>query len=195
MRIRELESSLDYAQRDADACREIVSKLEQERDEAREKAAAAVAAATLGTRGMGPGSSLGGTPQESYARVSRRPSDMGSLSSMHGGADTQLRTSSGKWQLQNKVGGGSLYGLSDESGSGQFSSELVGGIDLVYLKNVLLKFMEAVMAGKVAERDALLPAIAALLQATPAEFNAMKKVLANTAPPSTQMLSALGLKF
>jgi hypothetical protein len=68
----------------------------------------------------------------------------------------------------------------------------VGGVDLVYVKNVVLKFLEAVMAGKTAERDALLPAVAAVLQATPAEFGAMRRVLAATAPSSTQMLSMFG---
>jgi hypothetical protein len=65
----------------------------------------------------------------------------------------------------------------------------------VYLKNVLLKFLEAVMAGRASERDALLPAVAALLQATPGEFAAMRRVLANTAPPGAQVLSALGVKW
>jgi len=44
------------------------------------------------------------------------------------------------------------------------SSQVLGGVDILYLKNVVLKFMEAVTAGKVAERDALLPAVATLLQ-------------------------------
>jgi hypothetical protein len=56
----------------------------------------------------------------------------------------------------------------------------------------VLKFLEAVMAGKTAERDALLPAVAAVLQATPAEFGAMRRVLAATAPPSTQVFSMFG---
>jgi hypothetical protein len=62
----------------------------------------------------------------------------------------------------------------------------------VYLRNVVLKFLEASLAGKAAERDALLPAVAAVLQATPAEYAAMRKVLAATAPPATQVLSTLG---
>lgn len=47
------------------------------------------------------------------------------------------------------------------------------------------------MAGKVAERDALLPAIATLLQASPAEYHTLEKLLHNTAPPAVQMLSAV----
>jgi hypothetical protein len=57
---------------------------------------------------------------------------------------------------------------------------------------VVLKFLETTAAGKAAERDALLPAVATLLQATPAEFTAMQRVLANTAPPGAQVLSTLG---
>jgi hypothetical protein len=48
---------------------------------------------------------------------------------------------------------------------------------------------------QVSERDALLPAVATLLQATPAEFGAMQRVLANTAPPGAQVLSVLGIKI
>lgn len=115
---------------------------------------------------------------------------------------SQPRASSGcstprRWQEQNKVGGGSLYGVSDAAvamtaAATSSKREAVAGVDLVYLRNVVLKFLEAVMAGKTAERDALLPAVAAVLQATPAEFAAMRKVLAATAPPATQVLSALG---
>lgn len=66
-------------------------------------------------------------------------------------------------------------------------------VDIVYMKNVLLKFLEAHATCKIAERDALLPAVAALLQASPAEFQAFKKVLANTNPASTQLWSVLGM--
>ncbi|MEW5315728.1 MAG: hypothetical protein WDW38_007135 [Sanguina aurantia] len=67
------------------------------------------------------------------------------------------------------------------------------GVDIVYLKNVLLKFLEAHVTGRTGERDALLPAVAALLQASPAEFKVFKKVLANTNPASTQLWSVLGM--
>lgn len=40
-----------------------------------------------------------------------------------------------------------------------------------------------------------MPAVAALLQATPAEFAAMQRVLANTAPPSQQLLSSFSKLF
>ncbi len=156
-----------------------------------------------------------------------------------------------KWQVQNKVGGGGLYGIVEEassssalgragsssmaaagspftrhtatSGSPQHSSnsslntlgrsgstvedshaaststpqhrgsKALDGVDIVYLKNVLLKFMEAAVTGKVQERDVLLPAVAALLQATPAEFAVLKRIISNTTtPPAMQMLTSLG---
>jgi hypothetical protein len=127
-------------------------------------------------------------------------------------------------QVQNKVGSGALYNLQEgmaaaaaaeqhhhhqqhsptastyRNGSAggappATSRDKVQGVDLQYLRNVLLKFLEAYAAGRVTERDALLPAIATLVQASPAEFHVMKRVLANTAPPATQVLSALGIKF
>jgi hypothetical protein len=120
-----------------------------------------------------------------------------------------------KWQVQNKVGSGGLYGLADrnaggDGGGGAGPSGGAGGqhhhpppptppvqqVDLVYLRNVVLKFLEAAVAGRTAERDALLPAVAAVTQASPAEFAAMRRVLANTAPAGQQMLSSLmSIKF
>lgn len=41
------------------------------------------------------------------------------------------------------------------------------GVDIVYLKNVVLKFVEATVRNDIMQRDALLPAIATLVQATP----------------------------
>lgn len=65
------------------------------------------------------------------------------------------------------------------------------GVDIVYLKNVLLKFLEASMAGKVQERDVLLPAVAALLQVSPIEYKLLKKVTQNTTDPAgMQVMSA-----
>ncbi|KAF5827804.1 hypothetical protein DUNSADRAFT_18709 [Dunaliella salina] len=119
----------------------------------------------------------------------------------------------GKWQVRNAVGGGSLYGVADtqqlaqlrqassvdqeelEGAPSEGGEGVLGGVDILYLKNVVLKFMEAVTAGRVAERDALLPAVATLLQATPQEFHTLQRVLQNTAPPSVQVLSALGIKL
>jgi hypothetical protein len=70
------------------------------------------------------------------------------------------------------------------------------GVDIVYLKNVLFKFMEAAVTGKVAERDVLLPAVAAILQASPAEFGLLKRLFMNTTtPPAMQVLSAFGIKL
>lgn len=176
-------------------------------------------------------------------------------------AERAASASHPKWQVQNRVGGGSLYGIADASPSRAFSSRggaslalhsplspdmregsaggmrsssgglgslgaatlttisgreqtgggiasesgpttptagrgKIEGIDIVYLKNVLLKFMEAAVTGKVAERDVLLPAVAAILQASPAEFAILKKMFVNTTtPPAMQMLSVFGIKM
>lgn len=70
------------------------------------------------------------------------------------------------------------------------------GPDIVYLKNVLLKFLEAHASNRIQERDVLLPAVATLLQATPQEFKVLRKLMVNTAPPSMQMLgTVLGWKI
>lgn len=90
---------------------------------------------------------------------------------------------------------GSVSGIRSGTRKGHPQQQVLGGVDILYLKNVVLKFMEAVTAGRVAERDALLPAVATLLQATPQEFHTLQRVLQNTAPPSVQVLSALGIKL
>eukprot|EP00873_Tetraselmis_striata_P035267 jgi/Tetstr1/455531/TSEL_042354.t1 len=86
-------------------------------------------------------------------------------------------------------GGGSLYGASDEemAGAGQAEAarEEIRGVDIVYLKNVVLKFIEAAVREDVPQRDALLPAIATLVQATPQEFKALQGVAAEMAGDGT----------
>ncbi len=83
-RIRDLESTLDSAQKDADAVREVAQKLEAERDDARAAAAAV------------------GTPNG--ARMARRGS-MGSAASLSS-MDNGVLGGNGKWQ----VGGGGWVG-------------------------------------------------------------------------------------
>ncbi len=58
---------------------------------------------------------------------------------------------------------------------------------------MLLKFLEAHLAGRASERDALLPALAAVTAATPEEFAALGRVLKATKPAAVQMLSVFGL--
>lgn len=48
--------------------------------------------------------------------------------------------------------------------------------DLVYLRNVLLRFMGAHLEGRAGECEVLLPALAAVLRASPGEFKALKEV-------------------
>eukprot|EP00198_Chlamydomonas_reinhardtii_P013003 XP_001702340.1 predicted protein [Chlamydomonas reinhardtii] len=96
-----------------------------------------------------------------------------------------------RWQVQNVVGGGGLYNLSNGLGHGGVGGGAGGDggggsqtpTDMVYLKNLLLKFLEAHLLSKTTERDALLPAVGTLLQ----------KILKATQPPSRQMLSVFGL--
>jgi hypothetical protein len=158
-------------------------------------------------------------------RISRAHSggSLGSPLRGSSGNLAQQQQDTPKWQVQNRVGSGALYNLADGSpgaeqlqlqqgqgpgspygprhsngslgGAGAGGRDKVAGVDLQYLRNVLLKFLEAVAAGRTAERDALLPAIAALVQASPAEYHVMKRVLANTAPATAQVLSALGIRF
>ena len=51
-------------------------------------------------------------------------------------------------------GGGSLRGVADANGdagaapNGAADRELMAGVDIVYLKNVLLKFLDAATAGR-----------------------------------------------
>ncbi len=59
------------------------------------------------------------------------------------------------------AGGGGGGGAGGGAGGG---GRVLEGVDIIYLKNVVLKFLEAALAGRVPERDALLPAVATLLQ-------------------------------
>lgn len=55
--------------------------------------------------------------------------------------------------------------------------EGLSGIDTLYLKNILFKFIEAVADGKVEEEKTLLPAISTLLEASPLEFKKLQDIL------------------
>eukprot|EP00803_Ostreobium_quekettii_P004266 evm.model.scf_3911.1 EVM.evm.TU.scf_3911.1 scf_3911:5176-7578(-) len=89
-----------------------------------------------------------------------------------------------------KGGGGfhNLPGESPKTGNGM-GREGLSGIDQVYLKNVFLKFIEATARNRVEERDALLPAVATLLEASPQEYNALRLALAAAAPPKNALFS------
>ena len=60
--------------------------------------------------------------------------------------------------------------------------ETLDATDLLYLKNVLLKFLEAHLAGRGAECDVLLPAVATLLRASPQEFRVLREGLQRGTP-------------
>lgn len=72
-------------------------------------------------------------------------------------------------------GSGSLAGRA--SSNDHISGEALAEVDVVYMKNVLLKFITAQAAGKTSETEALLPAVATLLRATPNEFRALRSVV------------------
>lgn len=188
-------------------------------------------------RSLSPGrSDAGRTPGPfSTAYLEHRHSGMAALQGQHSGAGSSSA----------QQGGGGLSarpsssGAAGPPGSGG-SRRAMEGVDVLYLKNVLLKFLEAALAGRIPERDALLPAVATLLhvsyaphthariahdqatcqqtdsgetaarlalvpqggdvwtcvcvcrvcvQATPSEYQVLKKVVNNTTPPAAQVLS------
>ena len=55
--------------------------------------------------------------------------------------------------------------------------ETLDATDLLYLKNVLLKFLDAQLAGRTNECEVLLPAVATLLRASPQEFKLLREGL------------------
>ena len=82
-----------------------------------------------------------------------------------------------------KRGSGSLRGVNispfdDDSGTPTNGNrECIDGVDILYLKNVLLKFVDAHAHGRTQECSTLLPAIAALLRASPLEYRILKDTL------------------
>jgi len=94
-------------------------------------------------------------------------------------------------------GGGSLYGAADEEmaaeGKGDEAQRPeLKGVDIVYLKNVILKFIEAAVRNNSAQRDALLPAIATLVQATPQEFKAIQAAITESEQESSAWYTYFG---
>lgn len=61
------------------------------------------------------------------------------------------------------VGGMLTSSASVVATRGHDARAAMDGMDVEYLKNVLLKFLEAEYLGRVAERDALLPVVGTLL--------------------------------
>eukprot|EP01025_Chloroclados_australasicus_P025050 TRINITY_DN25062_c1_g1_i1.p1 TRINITY_DN25062_c1_g1~~TRINITY_DN25062_c1_g1_i1.p1 ORF type:complete len:851 (-),score=158.34 TRINITY_DN25062_c1_g1_i1:584-3136(-) len=93
-------------------------------------------------------------------------------------------------------GGGSIHDIADgfsQNGDGYQDGirNRIGGVDIIYLRNVLFKFIEALATGRQSERDALLPVIATLVQAGPREFKELKKAIQESSQ-STSVLSVLG---
>lgn len=59
--------------------------------------------------------------------------------------------------------------------------ESLDATDLLYLKNVLLKFLDAHLEGRSTECEVLLPAVATLLRASPAEFKVLREGVSRAA--------------
>ncbi|KAL6748519.1 hypothetical protein V8C86DRAFT_2875417 [Haematococcus lacustris] len=142
--------------------------------------------------------------QQAAASCSRAQSGGGGVSStnpgpqLEGGAAAAPQPHPSTGPLANvngAAGGGTARRGAPCAGPGGGGGVVLDGVELVYLRNLVMKFLEACLAGKVAERDALLPAVATLLQASPAEFQVLRKVVVNTTPPSVQVLSALGFRL
>lgn len=81
-----------------------------------------------------------------------------------------------------KRGSGSIGGLSFDDDlatphANGHNREHLEGVDIVYLKNVLLKFVDAHAHGRTQECSTLLPAIAAIVRATPVEYRILKDTL------------------
>ncbi|EIE18143.1 hypothetical protein COCSUDRAFT_49368 [Coccomyxa subellipsoidea C-169] len=76
-------------------------------------------------------------------------------------------------------GGGSLRGIADTFSETPTNGQRdqLPGVDILYLKNVLLKFLDSAAAGRTEQCDALLPAIATLVRASPQEYRELKAAL------------------
>ena len=73
-----------------------------------------------------------------------------------------------------KAGSGSL--VTDIDSSSLDGDDFLKSTELMYLRNVLLKFLGAHLEGRQQECDVLLPALAAVLRASPAEFKKLKEM-------------------
>jgi hypothetical protein len=85
--------------------------------------------------------------------------------------------------------GANGFGGAGHAGGGLQTPAILGGrasldpTDLLYLKNVLLKFVDAQLGGRAQECEVLLPAVAALLRATPAEYRVLRDSLQRSQQP------------
>lgn len=68
----------------------------------------------------------------------------------------------------------SKFGAVPRGGATGGSTE--GSIDVPYLRNLLMKLLESIAAGKANERDALLPIVGMLVGASPGECDSLKQL-------------------
>ncbi|KAK9815909.1 hypothetical protein WJX72_011792 [[Myrmecia] bisecta] len=159
-------SRLEWEAREATgALQRQVAAARAEADEMRREAALAEEARLKAIPVMTKQGSLSLSRQQSRASLNGG----GYTGQLHGGGNGLRR------------GGGSLHGVADmlfdaynNTNGDAAHSELMNSTDILYMKNVILKFVEAHAAGRIQERDVLLPAIATLLRATPQEFRTLK---------------------
>jgi hypothetical protein len=158
-RERRLEAAALAATRQVDEFRAALSRLERERDQLvedrknLEEAARKASIAVTGAR-MRAGS---GSISEGDV-VTRTSSTI----------NEEKSSSSYLTPLPRRLG-------SSDSNYGD-TAHLMDPIDLMYLRNVLLKFLGAHLENRVQECEVLLPALAAVLRATPHEYHKLKEL-------------------
>jgi hypothetical protein len=139
--------------------RMVVSSLEKERDEARVKA--------RGNDYSGsntlPVSSISTTTTATGGGGKRGSGGLEDLNGNNvGTTSTSTINAPATIPLPRKVGG---------------KNDALSATDLVYMKNVMLRFLVAYAGGKTQEWEALLPAVAALLRASPQEYAKLRDSL------------------
>lgn len=156
-REQRLQAAAAAALQQVNEFRAALAKAERERDrlmvekQAREEASKAAAAAVAAAKRRGGGGSLSTELSEVY--TPEKPA-------------SRSRSNSDASEIPSTVLHSPFKGR-----------ETLHSTDIIYLKNVLLKFINAFMNSRYQECEVLLPAVAAILQANPAEFHVLKESL------------------
>lgn len=100
------------------------------------------------------------------------PTNLANVHGLGGGAATSafadVSISLDDVKRASKFGGVPRGGATTASGTDGTA------VDVPYLRNLLMKLLEAIAAGKANERDALLPVIGMLVGASPGECDSLK---------------------
>jgi GRIP domain len=150
-RERRLEAAALAATRQVDEFRSALSRLERERDQLVED-------------------------KKGWEEASRAASS----------AVAGARMRAGSGSISENGGGGEPSSISylaptprrpgSSNSNGDVSAHLMDPTDLMYLRNVLLKFLGAHLENRVQECEVLLPALAAVLRASPVEYHKLKEL-------------------